>query len=99
MSSAYEQDLEPLLDCIAIIFQTELLVFIKIELQKYKEEFLTNESSKHDFTPSIKAAVKHSLALLSKDYIAHLMHHYFSEEGLTLFVFSKLYNLTTEYIE
>lgn len=97
--STYEQDLEPLLDCINIIFQAELVPVIKIERQKYKSEFLSSESSKKDFTPQIKAAVKKTLTLLSRQYIRNLYYKYFSEEGLISYVFFNLFQLTIEYKE
>jgi len=97
--STYEQDLEPLLDCINIIFQTELAPIIKSERQIYKSEFLSSESSKKDFTSQIKAAVKKTIGLLSKSYIRNLYYKYFSEEGLISYIFFNLFQLTIEYKE
>jgi hypothetical protein len=92
--SQYEQDLEPLLDCVEIIFQTELLPFITTETHKYKETFLVSESSKKDFSTHIKLCVKKVLSLLSKQYINKLKLFYLSDEGLLMYIFSALYKLT-----
>lgn len=97
--SQYEQDLEPLLDCVEIIFQTELIPFISIEKHKYKEEFLSSDSSKRDFSLQIKSDVKKVLDLLSTNYLQKLKQLYFSNDGLVLYIFSALYKLTSEEIK
>jgi hypothetical protein len=94
--SQYEQDLEPLLDCVDIIFQTELIPFIAVERHKYKEAFLSSDTSKRDFSSQIKSNVVNVLNLLSKQYITKLKQLYFSDDGLILYIFTSLYKLADE---
>lgn len=94
--SSYEQDLEPLLDCIDITFQTDLVPFITSEKLKYKEDFLRSDSSKKSFTVTIKPAVGAVQNLLSKQYISKLKQLYFSDDGFSMYIFTALYKLTLE---
>jgi hypothetical protein len=94
--SQYEQDLEPLLDCVDIVFQTELIPFMSVEKHKYKEAFLSSDSSKREFTSQIKSNVVNVLNLLSKQYISKLKQLYFSDDGLVLYVITSLYKLANE---
>jgi len=98
MDSVYTVDLEPLFDCINIIYQLELLPIIRIEIQKYGAGFLVTDTSKQEFTVEVKKAVTRVLSLVSKDYLIK-MKKYFSDEGLTLFIFSNLLKQTLLHIK
>lgn len=92
----YEQDLEPLLDCVEIIYLTELTPFILAEKHKYEEDFLISESSTKDFMAQIKLSTRSVMRLTSKELLKKLQRLYFSEEGLIMFIFTTLHKLTVE---
>ena len=98
LSSQFQQDLEPLLEVIAIIYELELMPAIKIEMDKYKKAFLQANSSKAAFNEMLKTSIARCLELLSIHYRNKILNLYFTEEGLGLFILKNLSSLCNEFI-
>jgi hypothetical protein len=98
ISSKFQQDLEPLIHSIEIIYKLEMVPFILAQKGQYKDGFLVANSSKSIYNEFLKKSFNRCLDLLSNDYIKKLKQLYFTDEGINLFILSSVTDYCNQYI-
>ncbi len=96
--SKFQQDLEPLIYSIEIIYQLEMIPFILSQKNQYKDTFLITSSSKAVYNEFLKKSFNRCMDLLSSDYIKKLEQLYFTKEGINLFILKNVTDNCNQYI-
>lgn len=96
--SQFEQDLEPLICSIEIVYELEIIPFIMTERSMFKETFLISIASRTAYNDFIKKSMIRCRELVSSKYIDKLKILYFTDEGLNLYIIKTLNSVCNDYI-
>ncbi len=96
--SQFEQDLEPLICSIEVIYELEMIPFILAEKAMFKELFLVGVASRSAYNDFIKKSMIRCRELVSSKYIDKLKILYFTDEGLNLYILKTINSVCNDYI-
>ena len=89
-TSTYEEDLQPLVEIIDIVFNLILSHQIRVLLEKYRNEFSKNVGFKTEIIELAKDNIQTILNNFSSTYKNDILGKYFSPEGIVLYITNEL---------